>query len=125
MKFKVQGVPEFQFTLTQAQIDLLMQCSATHYDSVCRQASNPNCAHGEHFIYTWWSCMRNSGNLNYAHTATWRQLDIACKVLEFPSGAKTPQQLTLRFAFSSVLGAAAKRLGNWHFEFTKEKNNEL
>lgn len=90
--------PQFTagFTLTSEQIDMLMACSSNHYDSVCREAS----AEGG-FIYKW-----KTFHSEMPCNATFRQLDICLKCMEWPPRNVTQdianQRRTVQELFNTI-----------------------
>lgn len=75
MKFKIVGRPEFFFTLTREQIELLCSLSTSHYDFESRSLSKPG-----GFIYGWNFRLDDKDQVEVS--ATWRQLDSVSRILE-------------------------------------------
>lgn len=82
--FRVVGRPEFRFDITKAQLDILLRCSSVHYDMTCSDASRVG-----GFLYGWNNLMACAAELTPPKTiaqvtATLRELDTLCKILEMP-----------------------------------------
>lgn len=87
---KVTLIPQFTagFMLDPASLEVLMQCSAVHYDTVCRSASAEN-----GFIKRW----QHARAHDFPCSATFHQLDICLKCLEHgPVGASVIFKDTMR-----------------------------
>ena len=87
----VYGKPVFDFTISAQEIEMLVDLSTRHYDATCKMAS----ALGG-FIYGW----RNmaAGHVAVAVSATWRDLDLCCKILEGRQFYRQNEQHLLRMA---------------------------
>lgn len=113
MKFEIVGRPEFRFSLTLAQIGMLIDRSSHHYDMVCRAASAQEPERG--FLRVWDVCTRL--NEGYVIQATWRQLDTCLKVLEYPPFGTGPEEIaTQRGLFNSIhkaMNAAMEESPHW------------
>ena len=89
MKIRIQGQPEFLLPLTLAEVELMRKVSEKHYDAVCRNASAEEDQFDHNFLTVW----RNHLQFNISYpsddpdyiphvSATWRQIDTCCKILE-------------------------------------------
>lgn len=122
MRIHIQGRPEFRFTLTWEQIDVLRKLSTYHYDASCRAAANPNAPYGANFLHTWWACMNGYG-LEYQHRATWRQLDTTLKIMEMTTGCTEGERNTVRGlagAFNRAMNTARECMSAWTATATHE-----
>jgi len=95
MKIRIQGQPEFLLPLTIAEVELIRKVSAKHYDSVCRNASigEGYFPDNRNFLTSWRNTLDNyekypptdediAAGFVTMVSATWRQLDTCCKILE-------------------------------------------
>lgn len=108
MKIRIIGRPHFQFSLTNAQLRVLIACAGAHYDAECIAA-----AHIGGFLYGW----RNMDGRNI--TATWGNIDLCLKIMEIiPPTFYTRDAIVasrLREAFHAALKQASKDSLLWEF----------
>lgn len=110
MNFIITGRPEFTFSLTDAQFMSLIRLSGAHYDATCRAASSLG-----GFIYGWGN-IRTLGDPAAQLRATWRELDLCCKILEGapqlePDLYRVARELSI--SFRAMLGEADKWSARW------------
>jgi hypothetical protein len=96
MHFEVQGIPRFSFLLTEEQVLLLVNCSANHYDSKCREASKQG-----GIIYQWgrrllWNAEDNTPG-HWKMEANSSDLDLCLKILEYPAIPSTVHEKALQW----------------------------
>lgn len=118
MKIHIYGNPHFKFSLTRAQLDVLMELSAMHYDGYCKSLCRPG---PNSFLYGW----SNSGKMidgqevYEAWAATWHHLDMCMKILECTIGL-SPDEITvvgeLRTSFSTAMRTASEASKPWFKE---------
>lgn len=89
MKCKIYVAPVVQLQLSEEVMQLLMRKSASHYDAMCRRASE----HGG-FLFGWNNMVRNDLD---TVTATFSELDLTLKLFEecniTPNDSEQTQQL--------------------------------
>jgi hypothetical protein len=82
MKFlKVYYVSEAQITFTKDDLDLLMKCSASHYDATCRAAGNIG-----GFLYGYTQQLNVQADVEVF--VSFRHLDLLAKITEFVLAAR-------------------------------------
>lgn len=104
MHFTIRGVPEFEFKLTTVQLDILLACASAHYDHTCKAAAAVGGV-----VYGW----RNMTIMpaeSLPVWATYRDLDLALKILENLSVLDRGQRETARSLATSF--HVALRAGN-------------
>jgi hypothetical protein len=94
MKIRIQGQPEFLLPLTVLQVELIRKVSEKHYDHVCRDASIEGYIDdNRNFLTSWRNILSNyvkyppteediASGFVVSVSATFRQLDTCCKILE-------------------------------------------
>ena len=110
MKFRIYGKPVIQFTLAPEQLDVLLTLSGLHYDSTCRAASQVG-----GFLYGWKN--QCEWSLETKVSASWRDLDICCKILEIPRYEERVIARILARLFSGALSEVSSASTRWSREF--------
>lgn len=129
MKIRIQGQPEFLLPFTMEEVELMRTVSAQHYDAVCRYASGETYRpDNANFLTSWRNSLQSqidypSDDPDYVPcvSATWRQLDTACKILEsfnlFMLDDSTKEEAKrLRADIWTALHAANGLYGKWSAE---------
>jgi hypothetical protein len=107
MDFRIQGRPEFFFTLTLEEVTALIRLSEAHYDGACKEASRPG---PNGFLYGWknrltWAT--EEGRPTPQISATWRELDLVLKITEVWHGVKRDEDaeigMRLHFSFRQAM----------------------
>ena len=119
MRIDIQGIPEFKFDLSLEQIEVLITCSKSHYDSACRSASSDFTGTEIGFLLEWKRLIKQKIEFDWPGpciTAPFRYLDLCCKILEnlSPVWDNKVELLTatkIKLAFASSL-----RLSNLNFD---------
>lgn len=76
LEISIVSIPEFNINLTLEEVRAIQAIAALHYDSVCKRAGEQG-----GFIYGWVNRLTPPDPLSFV-TATHRQLDTVCKILE-------------------------------------------
>ena len=113
MKIEIQGRPVFQFELTHHQATQIKHCAINHYDQTCRYAGIVG-----GFVYGWVNATSFSEPCTVS--ATFRDLDLTCKILEGGELLGFDEATTLRQAFAKAMQMANKASLSW--ETTIETN---
>ena len=112
MRIEIIGRPEFHFVLVAGDLAMLIELSAHHYDGWCRSASK----HGG-FLYGWENCLDGTGRVEV--TASWREVDTCCKIMEsacwFDKDTQT-RAIFLSGAFRKAFYAANGASARWKVE---------
>jgi hypothetical protein len=130
MRIEIVGTPEFQIPMTLEQVKILMVLSATHYDSVCRQASQRGeSVDQEGFVYRWHAlikaCSETPKIPGFDNTieplvqvrASWRQIDMVLKILEGAPQLDPLQSsaaMCLRWDLVAGMESARPEIRKWH-----------
>lgn len=106
MRIEITGSPVFHFQLTIEQVLSIQKCAINHYDTVCR---NSGMAGG--FVYDWvvQTLFENSATVR----ATFRELDLTCKILEMANVLGIKEALRLRQAFMRALSHSNEVSHKW------------
>jgi hypothetical protein len=128
MRIKIQGIPEFIFSLTFEQVEALIVLSQSHYDDTCQAASRDRLAEDEPgFIFKWRACMRVAGE-DYMHRARFRELDLCLKIMEM---MRRPEHVTaleiVQNSFNKALTLANSKVESWQVtgEYNEAKHATL
>lgn len=118
MHCTLQASPSFQLTLTQEELAVLLDCSGTHYDGVCKSASLVG-----GFLYGWKNHFFSvDGEFNDAPlseinvTATWSQIDTCLKILEMPRNHVAIRARFLSHTLKGYLGQSQFHLSKLRWE---------
>lgn len=121
-KIEIVGRPEFYLPLTEEEVDLCFRASQSHYDDVCRAASDPDTVNAGRlvpggFLARWRSAIataKDSGGPLPRFDATWRELDTLSKILEhsFSLGRDYKKAGELMNWISDAFGAANQLRGS-------------
>lgn len=111
MKIEIRGQPEFSFVLSDDQWRMLHRLADAHYDSVCRAAFHSE--HGE--LKHWFSIFFPRREVR----ATFRQLDLACKILEGREFQKEYLALggALAWDFGQALKLSNEHVSSWQVTY--------
>ena len=120
MKCHIVALPKFQLTLTPEEIRVIVDCSKLHYDAVCRQAS----ALGG-FVYGWKMCLTLLSKSSVQCSATTRELDLCCKILENPTPDDYKLARNIRWSMLNYLAEANRVLGYLRFEVADQQETAL
>jgi hypothetical protein len=116
MRFEITARPVFTFTLTREQIVMLMELSGMHYDNVCKAASQPR-----GFLYGWSTgATLMPANEAITVSASWRDLDIACKIMEMPVEPWQSAARELSQAFRNITTQARHTVCSWKLMYDTE-----
>jgi hypothetical protein len=118
MQVNLQGSPSATFTLTSAEAYVLMRCSATHYDSVCIQASAPG-----GFIARWHRVTTSEDPVFGREVyASFDELDTSLKCMELRCIGSSEQdhkiQLNLFYKFRQICQKMNEMHALWQCEFS-------
>jgi hypothetical protein len=106
VKIQIQGKPEFEISLTKEHVLLLMKLSSCHYDSRCKNASQPR-----GFLFGWNNILGlTPDGETLPIRATWHELDTVLKIIEMPPPL-TADEIHLRAEMQRCFFAAF-RLAN-------------
>lgn len=117
MKIEIYSKPMFRFSLTEAEVDLLLELSSRHYDGKCKAASQ--CGG---FLYGWKNLFllpELAGNKrpdSEEISADWHQLDTCLKIMELGVYYKEPTRTIierLSHNFWSAMQQAKKEVPKW------------
>lgn len=117
MEIEISAQPLFRVPLTLADVAVLLELSALHYDETCRLAGVP----GEQgFIYgwnSWLTLLATTPDEPPVVTATWRQLDLCLKLMEFLpyrfTAERTATVRRLSTAFNGAMSLAQAEMSKW------------
>jgi hypothetical protein len=124
---RLQGIPEFIFSPTQAHIDILKLLSGRHYDGVCKQASRNN-DKMMGFLIIWEGQLQNfnkyadEGDV-FRIIAKNNEIQICCKIMEMSRSYfdVDSEELSLigdmQNTFSRALRHSNELYSTWYFEF--------
>lgn len=124
MKVTILGIPEFEFSLTPEQIEVLMKLSARHYDGLCRFASQTGSDGSENgFLVNWKNNIEAHREFAADEPAVLRasfsRLDLTLKIMESSLGL-TPDEkrlvMGMRHGFHHALNLANEKYGEWKIE---------
>jgi len=104
MKIDIIGQPTFRFELTVNQALIIQKCAINHYDMVCKKSGMVG-----GFVYGW--VVQTSFESPATASATLRELDLICKILEAGSllGFKEADELRCAFVFAMRQAIIASR----------------
>ena len=112
MKFTIRSVPRFEFELTREQLVMLTRASTLHYDATCRSLSGPWQPGTSAGLLVGWNNIKQSGHLcpewdPPTLEATWRELDLCLKCMEFPlpDRAYEKERVRTTLAFRQMMDA--------------------
>lgn len=123
MNITIVGSPIFHVGVDIATVELLIQCSEAHYDSVCREAACP-----AGFLFGWRNLL--SWEIKYPDptavtgprpTATFRELDRTLKICEVANYlfSQAPEKRQAIHEYQMAIRAALERANNiidWRIE---------
>ena len=121
MEIDIRTQADFHFTLSDAEFEILVRLSASHYDHVCKSASKDG-----GFLNRWqrshevWKECENPDGVKEL-TATFRDLDTCLKIMEMPTLITNAEQLRLlrnmRKHFLAVLSRANQGYHEWQYDY--------
>lgn len=110
MRIDIIGQPTFRFELTVSQALSIQNCAINHYDMVCKKSGM---AGG--FVYDW--VVQTSFEASFENpatvNATFRELDLTCKILEVGSTLGLEETEELRYAFIFAMRQATIASRDW------------
>ena len=104
MRIDIIGQPTFRFKLTVNQALIIQKCAINHYDMVCKKSGMVG-----GFVYGW--VAQTSFESPATVSATLRELDLICKILEAGSllGFEEADELRCAFVFAMRQAIIASR----------------
>ena len=108
MRIDIIGQPTFRFKLTVNQALIIQKCAINHYDMVCKKSGMVG-----GFVYGW--AVQTSFETSFESpatvSATLRELDLICKILEAGSllGFEEADELRCAFVFAMRQAIIASR----------------
>ena len=106
MRIDIIGQPTFRFELTVRQALSIQNCAINHYDTVCKKSGMVG-----GFVYGW--VVQTSFENPATVSATLRELDLTCKILEVGSLLELEEAEELRYAFVFALRQAIIASRSW------------
>lgn len=108
MRIDIIGQPTFRFQLTVNQTLIIQKCAINHYDMVCKKSGMIG-----GFVYGWvvQTAFEASFESPAIVSATLRELDLVCKILEAGSllGFEEANELRCAFVFAMRQAIIASR----------------
>lgn len=129
MKVRLQGQFEFNIELTQDEVRIIHTVSQKHYDATCRAASaeRQDNHHQENFLTSWRNILKYYADYPDEErkptiSATWRQLDTCCKILEagnlyMLNEADRAEANRIQYDFIKMFKFARPYYDQWKVEF--------
>lgn len=116
MNIEIRGKPQFIFSLTTKQTDLLMRCSQLHYDAHCRSYSSaPTATKPPGVLHSWHNSTTNWPGFKI--TCFFEHLDTCLKILEMPPANRTLEDEQIRSDlvkdFHEALTLANRQYDSW------------
>lgn len=106
MRIDIIGQPTFRFELTVNQVLSIRTCAINHYDTLCRKSGMVG-----GFVYGW--VVQASFENPTTVSATFRELDLTCKILEGGSLLGLEGADELRHAFVLAMQQAIITSREW------------
>lgn len=110
MRIDIIGQPTFRFELTVDQALIIQKCAINHYDMVCKKSGMIG-----GFVYGW--VVQTSFEASFESpatvSATFRELDLICKILEAGSQLGLKGADELRHAFVLAMQQAIITSREW------------
>ncbi|QYW02172.1 hypothetical protein CPT_Sonora_071 [Stenotrophomonas phage Sonora] len=112
-KVVISGHPNFHFDLDAKTVNALVKSANTHYDGVCRLSVEVG-----GFLRGWVNRLEYGNGEAVDVVATWRELDLACKIAENASFLNDPEHSRLLREFLRLVHEmfAVSRSQNWTVE---------